>query len=155
MGYTNAPLGEQGGGEDVLVVAAGTVGCRDTGGLKATAARRATEEGAEDRCLEGVDLLMAEAAAQVVLLGNGVVGFDVVAVRVLMEGQVGREVIGRGSGDVLGGGKVGRGIASERIQPLEHIDGHRADARIRERNDVAGKGRAALAAVCRGGSALA
>src|SRR5277367_6182337 len=108
MGNADAPLGEQGGREHVVVVEAGAVGCRGTGSLKATAARRATEEGAEDRCLEGVDLLMAEAAAQVVLLGNGVVGFDVVAVRVLMEGQVGREVIGRGSGDVLGGGEVGR-----------------------------------------------
>src|SRR5271170_3727523 len=104
MGNANAPFGEQGGGEDVLVVAAGTVGVLDTGGLKATAARRATEEGAEDRRLEGIDLLMAEAAAQMVLLGNGVVGLDVVAPRVLVEGQVGREVVGRGSGDVLGRG---------------------------------------------------
>src|SRR5277367_4206622 len=107
MGNADAPLGEQGGREHVVVVEAGAVGCRGTGSLKATAARRATEEGAKDRRLEGVDLLMAEAAAQVVLLGNGVVRLDVVAPRVLVKGQIGLEVVRRGSGEVLGGGKIG------------------------------------------------
>src|ERR1700678_993845 len=153
MGNADAPLGEQGGREDVVVVAARAVGCRSTGSLKATAARGAAQERAEDRRLVGVDQLMAEAAAQVVLLGNGVVRLDVVAPHVLVEGQVGREVVRRGSGNVLGGSEVG-GVASEPIQLLEHRDGYRADARVRERNDVAGKGRTALAAVCRGGSTL-
>src|SRR3984885_10592378 len=98
---------------------------------------------------------MAEPAAQVVLPGNGVVGLDVVVPRVLMEGQVGGVVVGRGSGDVLGGVQVFLGIASERIQILEHGDGHGADTGVRERNDVAGKGRPPLAAVCRRGSTLA
>src|ERR1700722_15019505 len=120
MGNTDAPLGEQGGREEVVVVAAGAVGCRGTGGLKAAAARRATEERTEDRRLEGVDRLMAEAAAQVVLLGNGVVGLDVVVPSVLVEGQVGGVVVGRGSGNVLGGVQVFLGIASEGIQTLEH-----------------------------------
>ena len=155
MGNADAPFGEQGGREDVVVVAARAVGCRGTGSLKATAARGAAEEGTEDRRLVGVDQLMAEAAAQVVLLGNGVVRLDVVAPHVLVEGQVGREVVRRGPGDVLGGGEVGLGVASERIQLREHCDGYRADARVRERNDVAGKGCAPLAAVCRRGSTLA
>src|ERR1700674_1930242 len=123
MGNADAPLGEQGGREDVVVVAARAVGCRSTGSLKATAARGAAEERAEDRRLVGVDQLMAEAAAQVVFFGNGVVGLDIVAQHVLVEGQVGGEVVGRGSGDVLGGRQVGLWVASECIQLLEHGDG--------------------------------
>ena len=101
VGNTDAPLGKQGGRENVVVVAAGAVGCRGTSGLKATAARRATEERTEERRLVGIGRLMAEAAAQMVLLGNGVVGLDVVAPHVLVEGQVGREVVRRGSRDVV------------------------------------------------------
>src|SRR3984957_18679049 len=119
MGNADAHVGKQGGRKDVVVVEAGAVGGGGAGGLKATAGR-ATEERAEDRRLEGVDRLMAEAAAQVVLLGNGVVGLDVVVPEVLVEGQVGGVVVGRGSGDVLGGVQVFLGIASEGIQTLEH-----------------------------------
>ena len=61
MGNADAPLGEQCGREDVVIVEAGAVGCRGTAGLEATAARRATEEGAKYRRLVRIDRLMAEA----------------------------------------------------------------------------------------------
>ena len=53
VGDANARFGEQRRREDVVVVEAGAVSRRDSGGLKASA-RRTSEEGAEERRLEGV-----------------------------------------------------------------------------------------------------
>jgi len=112
VGYADADLGEEGGGEDMVVVEAGAVGGCFACGFEA-AASRAAEEGAKERGLIGGGGLMAEAAAEMILLGDGVVGLDVVADGVFAEGRVLREVVGGFAGDIGGGGEIGGGVAGK------------------------------------------
>ena len=155
MGQTDTRLGEQGRREDVIVVDAGAIGCRSSGGFKASVCG-ATKERAEERRLECVDVLMAETAAQVVLLSDRVVRLDVVADGIFVERKVLRKIVARCAGDVRRRRKILRGIPCQRVQVLQNGITHRADCSGCRRNQVAGERRAArpATAVWRGARAV-
>src|SRR5580698_2119364 len=95
---------------------------------------------------------MTEPAADVVFLGEGVVGLDVVADEVFVKGRILREVVGRGSGNILRRSQVRLGISCKGIQLLENTHSYRANPGIVQGNLVVGKRSTTGAASGRRGS---
>ena len=119
MGHAKTRFSEQGGREDVIVVRACAI-CRcGSGRFKATVCG-ASEERTEQRRLVSVDVLMAETAAQVILLSDRVIRLDVVAGGVFVERKVLRKIIAECAGDVCCRRKILCGISRQGIQVLQN-----------------------------------
>ncbi len=129
----------------MVVISAGAVGCGDSGGFKASSCG-STQERSKGGRLEGIGGLVREAAAEMVFRRDGVVGLDVVADGVFAEGQVLREVVGRGAGDVGGGGEIDGGVSGLRVNHLQDFEADGVDSGVGERDEVAGEGGASGAA---------
>ena len=87
MGQAGARFGNQGGRKGMVVIEAGAIGCRDSGRFKSTASGPPEERTKERRLVRGC-VLMAETAAQMILVRHRVIRLDVVAGGVFTERQV-------------------------------------------------------------------
>ena len=118
MGQTDAHFGKQGWREYMIVVETGAVGRCDSGRFKTSVCRPTKERAEEWRLVRG-RILVAETAAQVVLLSHRVVRLNVVADGIFAEREIRRKIVGRCACSVRSRREICFGISGEGVQILQ------------------------------------